>query len=183
VDDVYDVRLLVSSRSQGDTYGYASVAEFTITVTENGDVPPPPVAGPNWTWTGVAINDELTAVAGTLNLRIDGDPVGAAVPVTVSVYEGTTEVASDDLTLPAATSSVAFTVEGTYDYDTTYTVRAVSGTAAYDSVASASTTVRKATPATPPVTGGSSSSGCDAGFGAFALLAATGAVTLLRKKG
>jgi Synergist-CTERM protein sorting domain-containing protein len=175
-------RISVSSGSLGDTLGYVNTGDFELTVTE-ADVPPAPVRGPAWTWTGVAISDDLSAVTGTVTLLIDGDPLGAAVPVTVSVYEGTTEVASSDVTLAAATGSVAFTVDGTYEYDTAYTVRAVSGTAAYDSVASASTTVRKATPVTPPDERGSSSGGCDAGFGAFALLAATGAVTLLRKKG
>jgi Synergist-CTERM protein sorting domain-containing protein len=184
-DRVLTYRVSVTSTNDpaGNVWGYENRREFTLTVGEGEEENPPVVEGPNWTWAGVAINDDLSAVTGTVTLLVDGDPVGAAVPVTVSVYEGTTEVASDDFTLPAATGSVTFTVDGTYEYDTAYTVRAVSGTAAYDSVASASTTVRKATPATPPDERGSSSSGCDAGFGAFALLAATCAVTLLRKKG
>jgi Synergist-CTERM protein sorting domain-containing protein len=100
----------------------------------------------------------------------------------VSVYEGSDFVKSADVTLAAATGAATFTLAADYKYATAYTLRVVTGNADYDGVPTASSAVTSpAAPVTPGKAG--SGGGCDAGFGLFGLLAATGAVALLRRKG
>ncbi|MDR1516115.1 MAG: SYNERG-CTERM sorting domain-containing protein, partial [Synergistaceae bacterium] len=69
-----------------------------------------------------------------------------------------------------------FNSKAPYGYDAPYIIEAV-GDGLEPVRSERITTAAKDT----PITGGSSG-GCDAGFGVFGLLAATGAVALLRKK-
>jgi Synergist-CTERM protein sorting domain-containing protein len=179
---VFPVRVYVTTTGDWvtdtvDTDGITVYEDFVLTVGGDAPNPPAPVEGPKLTLSGYAINDTLTSLSGTVGYTDKGQPSTEAVPVEVAVYEGDTLVKSVDVTIPANTATTTFAIDATYKYDTDYKLTAKAATTEAEPV---TTTYTKAK---SPITGDGGSSGCDAGFGAFALLAAAGAVTLLRKKG
>ncbi|MDR1019546.1 MAG: SYNERG-CTERM sorting domain-containing protein, partial [Synergistaceae bacterium] len=187
-DATYPVRVYVTTVGDWvtdtvDTDGITVYEDFVLTVGSGGDVPPtPPVTGPAWTLSG-AINDALTELTGTVAFTYDGNPLNADLAVTVSVSDeaGAAVGTPAEVTLPAGATGTAveFSIPAAYKTGTTYTLRAATGNTTYD--------VANTRPISKSGGGGDnrggSGGGCDAGFGLFGLLAATGVVTLLRKKG
>jgi Synergist-CTERM protein sorting domain-containing protein len=142
----------------------------------------PPVVNPDFTFDAAGVVATTSEISGTV--AVTGAPV--SLDVTFELFRGGVEQTTALATQIDATDS-----KGVAEYKfvpadagltefgagTTFVVKASAN--GYES-STRSVPIPGGT--TPPVgTGGSS--GCDAGFGAFALLAAAGAVTLLRKKG
>jgi Synergist-CTERM protein sorting domain-containing protein len=184
----YNVAVTSKTDRTSDTLGYANYKEgFTLRATENPGSAPV-ATGPNVT-APLTLDVEGQKLTGKISYEVDS--VATAASATVTLYKGAVEDAN---VLTAITDAVITATDGydlsieasavsadfAFERDTTYTVTvAIAGSDHAPWVFTAS----EATPTTPPVTGGGSGGGCDAGFGVFALLAATGAVTLLRKKG
>ncbi|MDR1019976.1 MAG: hypothetical protein LBL73_04375 [Synergistaceae bacterium] len=174
----------ITSGSLGDTLGYSNTEDFTLTVRA-GDVPPTPAENEHnfyasVTATSADISGTVTVrpVPGTsdqvipsqafaLSLKLAEAPADAE-----AIYTGT--YTSD------ANGTAAFSItEGApYTAGAKYVITA-SGTNLTSRVFEV--TIPSVTP-TPDRDSGSGG-GCDAGFGLFGLFAATGAVTLLRRKG
>jgi Synergist-CTERM protein sorting domain-containing protein len=162
---------------------------FTILVNVIKDFEREPVdpdqPSPNFTFEGAG-TATADLISGTVKLVDDAGAPVVSTDVTVELFRtGVEQTSANALVTEIVTTDET---DGVADYEfepadagltafeagVTYVVRAsadgyVAGTR--------SVTI----PGGSPISG-SSSSGCDAGFGIFALLAATGAVTLLRKK-
>ncbi|MDR1514569.1 MAG: SYNERG-CTERM sorting domain-containing protein [Synergistaceae bacterium] len=170
-----------------DTLGYANYKEgLTLRVTENPGTGPV-ATGPDVTG-DVAVDVVGQTLTAKFNYTLDGAPETANAEV--NLYKGAPEGGELLATYPdaviTATDGYTFTLAAAealvadfaFEYDTAYTAEV---TVKGSTHAPWTFERSQAKPVTPPVTG-SSSGGCDAGFGVLGLLAATGAVALLRKK-
>jgi Synergist-CTERM protein sorting domain-containing protein len=165
-----------------DENPYVIYLEFKESVdpTDPGTTP-----SPNFTFegTGTATAD---LISGSIKLVDNAGAPVASTDVTVELFRTGVEQISANALVTEITTTDETNGVAAYDFEpadanltafeagVTYVVKA---SAEGYTAATKSVTI----PGGAPITG-SSSSGCDAGFGVFALLAATGAATLLRKK-
>jgi hypothetical protein len=179
----YNVAVASKTDRTTDTYGLANYKEgFTLTITENPGSGP--VGGPVVSGTPT-LSVESQTLTGTFKYTVD--TVATASTATISLYKGGVEggellTSITDAVITAdegyALSIDASAADFAFERDTTYTVTVtITGSSHVPWVF----TAREDTPTPTPVSG-SSGGGCDAGLGVFGLLAATGAVALLRKK-
>jgi Synergist-CTERM protein sorting domain-containing protein len=145
----------------------------------------PDQPSPNFTFEGTS-TATADLISGTVKLVDDAGAPVVSTDVTVELFRTGVEQTSANALVTEITTTDETNGVAAYDFEpsdanltafeagVTYVVRA---SAEGYTAATKSVTI----PGGAPITG-SSSSGCDAGFGVFALLAATGAVTLLRKK-
>jgi Synergist-CTERM protein sorting domain-containing protein len=194
----YPVRVYVTTTGDWvtdtvDTDGITAYEDFVLTVGgDEGTVTPPPAVNTDSFVVTVSAKTN-DAISGTVKVQEIGGTaedvilnrpfdlklfsVGAEEPVETltTLDSGDTGTAEFSFAKPAAG----------FGYGAAYYI--VASPKADDTATPALVEYRLADfstdPASSTVGGGSSSGGCDAGFGVFALLAATGAVTLLRKKG
>jgi hypothetical protein len=187
----YNVAVTSKTDRTSDTVGYAQYKQgLALKVTANpgggGEQP----TGPNVTG-AVTVDVAAQTLTAKVSYTFDGD--AAATPAEIRLYKGAPVggellatvtdaviTATDGYTLTLAAADAAAGADFKYEYDTTYTAQvtvAATGHAPWE------ITGRQASPVTPDPSRGGSGGGCDAGFGLFGLLAATGAVTLLRRKG
>jgi Synergist-CTERM protein sorting domain-containing protein len=179
----------IESGSLGQTLGYEHNEDFTLTVRE-GDGPVVDDPSNTWTWTGATTIDlaDATAFTGTLALaEVHTNPAGtisvAVTEVELALTSGTDAVDAAYKYTYNDNGTVGFTItpaEGTTFPAGTYKIDVVKVTPDY--TLPAKVTSRTITVVAPTAPIGKSGGGCDAGFGVFGLLAATGAVALLRKK-
>jgi Synergist-CTERM protein sorting domain-containing protein len=167
-----------------DENPYVIYLEFKESVdpTDPGTTP-----NPNFTFAGDSAST-TSAIGGTITLTDDAGAPVASADIAVRLFHSGGVNTGDDANAIAGPKTYTTDDAGVITYEFTPTdaeLTAFEAGATYVVKASAdgySPAVRNVTiPGGSSVTG-SSSSGCDVGFGVFALLAATGAVTLLRKK-
>jgi hypothetical protein len=191
-------RAYIASRGNtaGTVAGITVFEDFTLTVQPDGSGggTDPTVDAPyyGWVWDGpvspVATAD-ATEFRATLSLNDVHTLPASTTPVALTSVDvklslGAAEVETKTFGEPAdGKIVVTFTPADAATFAAgTYTLEVVGGVtppAGYTQ----SDQSKTVTVTAPDVNRGSDGGGCDAGFGLFGLLAATGAVTLLRRKG
>jgi autotransporter-associated beta strand protein len=174
----YNIHVTATALDADGFRGRTATADFGFVVAEGEDEEPAYAIS-----TPVLDDTDLKTI--TFEFRKGGDPDAAVVSTAFSytiTAAGAEVAADDDGAVGTAAGKATITldealVRGTADITYTLTIGAVEGHPDYAGKTGRFTLTGTQQPK------GNGGGGCDAGFGLFGLLAATGAVALLRRKG